>query len=212
MSKKLTKNRLQLERRVLPQSLINTLHDIVANPKSAQQAAKTYGGTANRDVRDTTLFEFNDKSHPKEVERVRKSFESYFENEKLNQCDLLYYGKGQHFSLHRDNDSKDPTANVGGAGRNWSCSTLIHQSEDLEGGDLLVYGPFSPERRETRPRVIRLNIGQSVFFPSHWYHEVTPVTKGERIVLVSWLGDNPQDIPKLYEKEHLKRERKLHVL
>ena len=64
MSKKLTKNRLQLERRVLPQSLINTLHDIVANPKSAQQAAKTYGGTA-RDVRDTTLFEFNDKSHPK---------------------------------------------------------------------------------------------------------------------------------------------------
>ena len=62
MSKKLTKNRLQLERRVLPQSLINTLHDIVANPKSAQQAAKTYGGTANRDVRDTTLFEFNDKS------------------------------------------------------------------------------------------------------------------------------------------------------
>ena len=48
MSKKLTKNRLQLERRVLPQSLINTLHDIVANPKSAKQAAKTYGGTANR--------------------------------------------------------------------------------------------------------------------------------------------------------------------
>ena len=130
MSKKLTKNRLQLERRVLPQSLINTLHDIVANPKTAKQAAKTYGGTA-RDVRDTTLFEFNDKSHPKEVERVRKSFESYFENEKLNQCDLLYYGKGQHFSLHRDNASKAPTANVGGAGRSWSCSTLIHQSEDI---------------------------------------------------------------------------------
>ena len=31
MSKKLTKNRLQLERRVLPQSLLNRLYDIVNN-------------------------------------------------------------------------------------------------------------------------------------------------------------------------------------
>ena len=44
MSKKLTKNRLQLERRVLPQSLLNRLHDIVKNPKSDKQSAKTYGG------------------------------------------------------------------------------------------------------------------------------------------------------------------------
>ena len=211
MSKKLTKNRLQLERRVLPQSLLNRLYDIVKNPKSDKHSAKTYGGHTKKDVRDTTVYRFDNESHPKELERVRKAFESYFENEKLNQCDLLYYGKEQHFGLHRDNDSKDGVS-LGGIGRNWSCSTLIYQSEDLQGGDLVVYGPFSPIVRQTRPRIIKLKVGQSVFFPSHWWHEVTPVTKGERIALVSWLGDDSNKIPELEHKEHMKQERKLHVL
>ena len=57
MSNKLVKNKLQLERRVLPQSLLNRLRDIVKNPKSVKEPALTYGGV-ERDVRDTTLFKF----------------------------------------------------------------------------------------------------------------------------------------------------------
>lgn len=64
--------------------------------------------------------------------------------------------------------------------RKLSVSVQLSGPEDYEGGDLLLHisePPLTlPKRR-----------GTAIFFPSYSLHEVTPVTKGIRYSLVSWV-------------------------
>lgn len=110
-----------------------------------------------------------------------------------NQTDYLEYGEGQFFEIHQDSrgHTNDPNE---ATGRMWSTSTLIDQTDDLEGGELLLYGPHINNVKNNRPMRIDLQVGETVFFPSHYYHEVTPVTKGLRTALVVWLGDDHKGI------------------
>jgi hypothetical protein len=101
----------------------------------------------------------------------------------INQFDLLEYGEGMFFETHMDSQGKEGV-NHNPSGRVWSSSTMIDCTDDLEGGDLILYGP----RLGGTSRTIRLEKGQTVFFPSNYYHEVTPVIKGRRTVLVAWSG------------------------
>jgi len=72
-------------------------------------------------------------------------------------------------------------------------SVTINLSEDnsYEGGNLKFdYGPHSEGERyhecnEIRPR------GSIIVFPSHIYHQVTPITKGTRYSLVLWSCGRP---------------------
>lgn len=69
--------------------------------------------------------------------------------------------------------------------RKLSCTLSLNDPEEYEGGNLKFdFGPHVPDRfltcTEIRPR------GSIIVFPSHLYHQVTPVTKGIRYSLVSW--------------------------
>jgi len=64
--------------------------------------------------------------------------------------------------------------------RKLSVSVQLSDPEDYEGGDLLLHISEPPL---TLPK----NRGTAIFFPSYSLHEVTPVTKGIRYSLVSWV-------------------------
>lgn len=64
--------------------------------------------------------------------------------------------------------------------RKLSFSVLLSDPKEFEGGDLLLY------ESET-PLVVPKKKGQITFFPSTCLHEVTPVTKGIRRSIVSWI-------------------------
>lgn len=153
--------------------------------------AETYDGL-DLDHRHTKNWNKHLSSHL--IVSIAKEMEAEFDGKhKLNQIDVLGYGKGMYFKKHQDTSGHS----IGhtGIGREWSSSTLVYQSDDLEGGDLILYGPFNPDMQSGHTaRVIKLKRGETVFFPSHWWHEVTPVTKGERIVIVSWLGMTPEEM------------------
>lgn len=69
--------------------------------------------------------------------------------------------------------------------RKLSVTISLNRPEEYEGGNLKFdFGPHADERfhecKEIRPQ------GSVVVFPSHIYHQVTPVTQGTRYSLVAW--------------------------
>ena len=96
---------------------------------------------------------------------------------KVNQLDFIYYDVGGRFAKHKDLHSHPDLKQF----RTWSSSTLINKSNDLIGGELILY-------EGDNKKVIDLQIGETVLFPSSMLHEVSEVTKGERTSLVGWLN------------------------
>jgi len=74
--------------------------------------------------------------------------------------------------------------------RKLSVTVNLTTPGNYEGGNLKFdLGPHAPKRyhvcKEIRPR------GTIIVFPSHLYHQVTPVTKGTRYSLVMWNLGHP---------------------
>ena len=95
---------------------------------------------------------------------------------KVTQFDYLKYGVDDHFEKHKDEIGDDEVNRV------FSTSTIIEVSDDLEGGDFIMYDELDTEIKTS------LEVGETIFFRSNRFHKVTPVTKGERSVLVAWIG------------------------
>ena len=90
---------------------------------------------------------------------------------------LLRYDVGGRFVKHQDTIKSNHKRK-----RYYSSSTLIYESPDLEGGDLLLYDNTSV------PHKIDLKVGETVLFHSRTWHEVTEVKQGQRIALIAWLS------------------------
>jgi PKHD-type hydroxylase len=68
--------------------------------------------------------------------------------------------------------------------RKLSVTVQLTDGDKYEGGDLCLYGDDTPKCMD-RTR------GSLSIFPSYTLHEVTPVTKGERNSLVTWVTGKP---------------------
>lgn len=111
---------------------------------------------------------------------------------------FLDYTKGSFTRRHDDNSEQSKCTII----------TLIEKSDDLIGGETIVYNrhwkrndyePFDVNRYSRKgsqddangdkiiPHVIDLNVGESVVYDGEVEHEVAQVLSGNRKVLVSWL-------------------------
>lgn len=68
--------------------------------------------------------------------------------------------------------------------RKLSFTLQLSDPQDYEGGDLCLY-------HAKEPTVVDRTQGYVALFPSYTLHEVTPVTKGTRYSLVSWITGKP---------------------
>lgn len=66
------------------------------------------------------------------------------------------------------------------ASRKLGFSIQLSDSGDYEGGDLEFHN-VEIDKEAVRKR------GTLILFPAYWLHRVTPVTKGERLVVVGWV-------------------------
>ena len=72
--------------------------------------------------------------------------------------------------------------------RKLSFSIQLSDSSDYEGGELKFYtGKKSIYTNKAEGDTAKKDKGTIILFPSHVLHEVTPVTKGIRYSLVSWV-------------------------
>ena len=88
-----------------------------------------------------------------------------------------YTAPGGKYGKHIDSG---PNAII----RKLSFTLQLSEPEDYEGGDLCLY-------LNDEPSVMKKEQGHVAVFPSYILHEVTPVTKGTRYSLVSWITGKP---------------------
>ena len=86
---------------------------------------------------------------------------------------LLHYKKGHHYDWHTD---------IGdGIYSNRKISASILLSDNCSGGEIVL--------KQGADRTIHMEVGDMLLFPSYVLHKVTPVTKGDRWALVTWIQD-----------------------
>ena len=116
----------------------------------------------------------------------------------IEQIQFTKYGLNQFYNWHADGNSdhysvykNKPNPQMNGKIRKISVTINLVDGSEYEGGNLKFdFGPQGGENRfkvinEIRPK------GSMVVFPSFFYHQVTPVTKGTRYSLVMWCCGKP---------------------
>lgn len=93
------------------------------------------------------------------------------------------YGVGKSYGLHMDN------ALMSDMRIDMSLTLFLSDPASYDGGELVIYFP-------TGERSVKLAAGSAVLYPTTALHQVTEVTKGERLVVVTWIRSLVRDAAK----------------
>jgi len=109
------------------------------------------------------------------VRDANKTAEWNFELTDIEDIQISRYETSGHYGWHKDLS----LPNQNGIQRKLSCSVLLNDVSEFEGGQLEF------KNREDQPIMKQ---GSLIVFPSFIEHQVVPVTKGTRYSAVSWIS------------------------
>ncbi|MBA4355028.1 MAG: Fe2+-dependent dioxygenase [Novosphingobium sp.] len=90
------------------------------------------------------------------------------------------YRDGGHYGTHVDSAiMRHPEAGLT-LRSDLSATLFLTDPEDYDGGELVIEGRFGGQ-------AVKLPAGDMVLYPSSSLHQVTPVTRGERLCAVTWM-------------------------
>ena len=94
------------------------------------------------------------------------------------------YRQGMAYGKHVDNALMGPKAARDRS--DVSITVFISDIDEYDGGELVIHSPFGIQE-------VKLPSGSVVVYPSSSLHEVTEVTRGERLVAVTWAQSYVRD-------------------
>ncbi len=94
------------------------------------------------------------------------------------------YREGMAYGKHVDNALMGPKAARDRS--DVSITVFISDIDEYDGGELIIHSPFGIQE-------VKLPSGSVVVYPSSSLHEVTEVTRGERLVAVTWAQSYVRD-------------------
>ena len=106
-----------------------------------------------------------------------------FEIDVLEPLQYTVYNDEQFYGWHQDSyiePEKEKRV------RKISFTMWLNDPEEYEGGNLEI--EFGGPDYQSRLKTFREKRGSIFYFPSHCWHQVTPITKGTRKSLVGWFG------------------------
>ncbi len=105
------------------------------------------------------------------------------------------YKKGMEYGDHID----DPIMGEGQRYRSDIAITIFLTSpNEYEGGELIIQSPYGEQK-------IKCPAGDAVLYPASTRHHITPITRGERLVAVTWVQSlirNNEQRYLLYQLSH----------
>ncbi len=90
------------------------------------------------------------------------------------------YGPGETFGAHIDNAIRRTPGSQEFLRTDLSATLFLSEPEDYEGGELTIETAFGAQQ-------VKLPAGHLVLYPASSLHQVTPVTRGERLASFFWL-------------------------
>lgn len=145
----------------------------------------------NKNHRKSKVFWFTDILHNPEIyttlyNATNKANDNFY-NFELHYCEHLqitqYLSSEEGmFRPHTDGGSTAPDDEQP---RKLSVSIMLSDPSEYDGGNLVFYELFDLRHPEIE-RITNAPKGTAIFFPSYVPHEVTPVTRGCRMSLVTW--------------------------
>jgi PKHD-type hydroxylase len=90
------------------------------------------------------------------------------------------YRDGGHYGTHVDSAIMRHPESGMTIRSDLSATLFLSSPEEYDGGELLIEGQLGGQ-------AVKLAAGDMVLYPSSSLHQVTPVTRGERICAVTWM-------------------------
>lgn len=182
-------SKLFVKNKIVPKHILDDiLYDLNTIPEHKSQMA-CINNTETKNILNSNLrnsvskilnyFEYLD---------LAKIFENYCKelnpenipsSYKMKELEYLKYEISGRFKKHTDAVPDKNHKRI----RRFSLVTLLSKTDDLEGGDLILYD----ENENTLDT--KLEVGETIIFYSTTFHKVTPITKGGREVLYAALYD-----------------------
>jgi PKHD-type hydroxylase len=96
------------------------------------------------------------------------------------------YGGGEHYGSHVDGAVRLVPGSQLPLRTDVSCTLFLSEPEEYDGGELVVQDTYGSHE-------VKLPAGDLILYPSTSLHQVTPVTRGERISSFYWVQSMVSD-------------------
>lgn len=159
---------------------INSLID----DKNNQDGILTAGKTARKVKNNIQQFSGDALGFAEKI--IRQAFDNsviiqnYVFPKAYTKMRLIRYQNGMYYGKHVDNVVQNNIRT------DISFSVFLSDPKDYDGGYLRIHAQGTLHD-------VKLPAGSVILYPSDTLHEITPVTKGERCVIVGWIQSTVRD-------------------